>query len=106
MGKGIARPVSPLTLYAAAVLQNAIRTAQAKGQTAKTDITIGAEDTVSLHLSVRNTLQLNPNAAYVIIDVLGGIDRSVTLYIAKSRAKHLSFLSRSGLLDIKRKDSC
>ncbi|KAF4345876.1 polyketide synthase [Fusarium beomiforme] len=98
-GKGMIRPVYPLTLHAATDLQDAIRTAQEKGQIGKTIITIGPEDTLPVHPSVRHTLQLNPGAAYVIVGGLGGIGRSAALHMAKSGAKHLAFLSRSGASD-------
>ncbi|PNP80413.1 hypothetical protein FNYG_06012 [Fusarium nygamai] len=99
IAKGVFKPVFPLTHDTATNLPNAIHAAKTKGQTGKTVITIGPEDTVSVHPSVRNTLRLNPNATYILVGGLGGIGRSVALHMAKSGAKHLAFLSRSGASD-------
>lgn len=99
MSEGTIGPVSPLTIFTSTHLQDAFRSVGTKGGTGKTVITMGQDDMITVHPSVVNTLQLNPSAAYVIVGGLGGIGRSVALHMAKSGARHLILLSRSGASD-------
>ncbi|KAL2061047.1 hypothetical protein VTL71DRAFT_9099 [Oculimacula yallundae] len=41
-------------------------------------------------------LQLSPDATYVLVGGLGGLGRSLAVFMVKHGAKHLAFLSRSG----------
>lgn len=48
-------------------------------------------------ISTASTVSFRPDAAYLIVGGLGGIGRAVANWLVESGARHLVFLSRSGV---------
>ncbi|KAG4435104.1 hypothetical protein IFR05_009413 [Cadophora sp. M221] len=86
------RPINVLPL---ADISSAFREAQ-KRTHGKVVLKMNDADLVSVVPRDSHPLQLSPDATYVLVGGLGGLGRSLAMFMVQHGAKHLAFLSRSG----------
>lgn len=86
------RPVNVISL---ADISGALRDAQ-KRTHGKVVVKFSDNDLVPVVPRELHPLQLSPHATYVLVGGLGGLGRSLAIFMVKNGAKHLAFFSRSG----------
>ncbi|KAH7313034.1 beta-ketoacyl synthase domain-containing protein [Rhexocercosporidium sp. MPI-PUGE-AT-0058] len=93
-GKSIkeSRPISVLPLVD---ISSAFQEAQ-KRTHGKVVLKINDDDLVPVVPRESHPLQLSPDSTYVLVGGLGGLGRSLAIFMVKHGAKHLAFFSRSG----------
>ncbi|CZT43607.1 related to polyketide synthase [Rhynchosporium secalis] len=67
-------------------------------------VNISDSDLVRVVPRDSHPLQLSPDATYVLVGGLGGLGRSLAVFMVKHGARHLAFLSRSGAVSERQKD--
>ncbi|KAI1297499.1 hypothetical protein F5Y03DRAFT_398536 [Xylaria venustula] len=93
---GALKPAQPIRVFDAADIQSAIRTMQ-KGQHIGKLVVRIPEDYSKLAASpARQSFNLRADASYLLVGGLGGIGRSITMWMVEHGAKHFIFISRSG----------
>jgi hypothetical protein len=95
--KGIIRAPVPLTVYPIQQHREALRLMQAGKHRGKLVLSYEGWDEVPVLSRPREMLQQDPSATYLLVGGLGGLGRSLASMVARSGARHLSFLSRSGM---------
>lgn len=63
----------------------------------KTVLTLDEKSEIPIHASSRHPLTLDANASYVLVGGMGGLGRSLARLLVRHGARHLIFISRSGL---------
>ncbi|GAP88125.1 putative polyketide synthase [Rosellinia necatrix] len=93
---GVLKPIQPIRVFDAADIEPAIRTMQ-KGQHIGKLVVRIPEDTSSIGASpARQKLTLRADASYLLVGGLGGLGRSIAMWMVENGAKNLIFISRSG----------
>lgn len=101
VSRGVTRPVSPCRVFPVAEVQDAFRLMQTGRHTGK--ILLSWSDDCKVPVAPPNPFRelesrtLRPDATYLLVGGLGGIGRSLATLLASLGAKHLCFVSRSGL---------
>ncbi|KAL8992696.1 MAG: hypothetical protein Q9169_006904 [Polycauliona sp. 2 TL-2023] len=93
--QGHIKPISPIKVYQAAQVEDAMRYMQ-KGQHIG-KIVVGMPEKAS-ELAATPTakkLSLRPDVSYLFVGGLGGLGRSIASWLVENGARHLVFLSRS-----------
>lgn len=99
--RGVTKPVSSRRVFSISEVQEAFRLMQTGRHTGK--ILLSWSDDCVVPVPQSNPFQaletnmLKPDATYLLVGGLGGIGRSIATLLANLGAKHLCFLSRSGL---------
>lgn len=95
---GELKAVKPITVFDYANIEQAFRTVQEDQTDGKVVLRLTEESMVPALLRNTNPLKLNPDVTYVLAGGLGGIGRSLAIYLADHGAGNLAFLSRTGKL--------
>jgi NAD(P)-dependent dehydrogenase (short-subunit alcohol dehydrogenase family) len=94
---GTIEPASPMTLYDYSDFITGFRAMHDGNHMGKIVFEVTPKSTVSVAVPrTRDTLNLDPRGAYVIVGGLGGLGRGMASYLAERGAKYLVLLSRSG----------
>jgi len=99
MGKGLVKPISPITIFPIANVESAFRTLQGGKIMGKIVIVPRADDQVRAVPSKTPNNILQANATYVIIGGTGGLGRSMSRWMIEKGARNIVLLSRSGKSD-------
>ena len=95
--RGIGRPISPITAHPISDVAQAFRLIQTDKHMGEVTLTWSDESVVPVVQRNRaNSLQLDPNAAYLLVGGLGGLGRSLSTMLVELGARKLFFISRSG----------
>ncbi|KAI1828708.1 hypothetical protein F4861DRAFT_535124 [Xylaria intraflava] len=93
---GAIKPIRPIRVFDAVDIETAIRTMQ-KGQHIGKLVVRIPEDTSSIVASpARKELSLRADASYLLVGGLGGLGRSIAMWMVDNGAKNFIFISRSG----------
>ncbi|KAK4120691.1 PKSKA1 [Parathielavia appendiculata] len=98
---GHIKPINPIHRFSWAEIPAAIRFLRAGKHTGKIVLSDGGLD-AKVEVPVRkapNQLKLRKDGCYLIVGGLRGLCGSLAVYLAKSGAKHLAVMSRSGYAD-------
>lgn len=88
-------PISPMTIYSFSQIPDAIRYMRSGEHMGK--IVISDDEDIEVPIrAAPNTLSLDSEAAYLIVGGLKGLCGSLAVYLARSGARHLIIMSRSG----------
>ncbi|KAL2060742.1 hypothetical protein VTL71DRAFT_9384 [Oculimacula yallundae] len=99
MGKGLVRPISPITIFPISKVESAFRTLQGGKIMGKIVIVPQPDDQVrAVPCKTPNNL-LQGDATYVIIGGTGGLGRSMSRWMIEKGARNIVLLSRSGKSD-------
>jgi len=93
---GALRPIRPIRVFDAVDIESAIRTMQKGQHIGKLVVRIPENVSDIKAKPVRQGVSLRGNAAYLLVGGLGGLGRSIAMWMVENGAKHLIFLSRSG----------
>lgn len=93
--EGSIKLVSPLSIKHPADLNEAFRALSTQRDDHKIVMSYNPDDNVTYH-EVRKSLQFSSNATYLLVGCLGGLGRSLAMWMIERGARHLAFLSRSG----------
>lgn len=93
---GALKPIQPIRVFDAADIEPAIRTMQ-KGQHIGKLVVRIPEDASTIAASpARQGPSLRADASYLLVGGLGGLGRSIAMWMVEKGAKNFIFLSRSG----------
>lgn len=94
---GVLRPPYPMTTYPVGQVEDAFRAMLQGKHRGKMmlSFTEGNPEAPVLSKS-KDSLKLDPNAAYLFVGGLGGLGRSLAMEFVASGARHIAFVSRSG----------
>ncbi|KAH9989423.1 acyl transferase domain-containing protein [Xylariaceae sp. FL0662B] len=93
---GALKPIRPIRVFDAADIESAIRTMQ-KGQHIGKLIVRMPKDASSINAQpARPDFSFRSDASYLLVGGLGGLGRSIAIWMVEHGAKHFIFLSRSG----------
>ncbi|KAH8166023.1 hypothetical protein CIB48_g2204 [Xylaria polymorpha] len=93
---GVLKPIQPIRVFDAAEIETAIRTMQ-KGQHIGKLVVRIPEDASTIAASpARQGFSLRADASYLLVGGLGGLGRSIAMWMVENGAKYFIFLSRSG----------
>ncbi|KAJ3519981.1 hypothetical protein NM208_g13910 [Fusarium decemcellulare] len=87
-------PIDPITSFPISDITKAFRLMQTGKHTGKVVVSTGTQDMVSVQHH-RKTVQLSPNASYLLVGGLGGIGRCIASWLVQVGAKSIILLSRS-----------
>lgn len=97
VGDGILRTPSPTTVYPLHQVEDVFRIMQQGRHRGKMVLSFTQDQARAPVLCLaKDSLQLDPEATYLIVGGLGGLGRSLALEFVASGARHLAFISRSG----------
>ncbi|CZS97698.1 related to polyketide synthase [Rhynchosporium agropyri] len=99
MGKGLVKPISPITVFPISKVESAFRTLQGGKIMGKIVIVPRPDDQVRAVPSKTPNNLLQANATYVIIGGTGGLGRSMSRWMIEKGARNIVLLSRSGKAD-------
>ena len=88
-------PINPMTVFSFSQIPDAMRYMRSGEHMGKIVISDNADVQVPIR-AARNTLSLNPEAAYLVVGGLKGLCGSLAVSLARSGARHLIIMSRSG----------
>ncbi|KAE8386092.1 hypothetical protein BDV23DRAFT_187650 [Aspergillus alliaceus] len=88
--------IDPITTFPVSQIEDAFRMMQAGKHLGKLIITTSPTDLVKALPKREETLQLRPDASYLLVGGLGGLGRATSVWMAEHGAKNLIFVSRSG----------
>lgn len=96
--EGKLKPIQPITVFKAEEIAKAVRYMQTGQHMGKIVIQI-SDDPSTLPVSKvqDGTVCLRPDVSYLLVGGFGGIGRAVARWMVEKGARHLVFLSRSGL---------
>ena len=94
--QGNIQPIRPKTCFDATQVEDAFRLMQKGQHIGKLVIRVPAEHSLLPARKVRSSLALRSDASYLLVGGLGGLGRSVSIWLAEHGARNLIFLSRSG----------
>ncbi|PGH26935.1 hypothetical protein AJ80_01317 [Polytolypa hystricis UAMH7299] len=89
--------INALNVLDASMIGKAYSLAQDEETIGKVVVSFGQKDQILIAPSATNPLLLDRNASYVLAGGLGGLGRSLARLLADNGARHLVFISRSGL---------
>jgi hypothetical protein len=93
--EGKIKPIHPIKVFEGVQVEDAFRYMQKGSHIGKIVVTM-PEDQRSLEVSCnQEKLHLRSDASYLLVGGLGGLGRSVAIWMAENGAKNLLFLSRS-----------
>ena len=98
LGRGILKPVTPITVYPLSEMETAFRLMQVGKHRGKIALSWGGDDVVpqmNTHLP-GPPASVDPAASYLLVGGLGGLGRSLASLLVNLGARHLTFISRSG----------
>jgi NADPH:quinone reductase-like Zn-dependent oxidoreductase len=95
MAAGLARPISPITVFPISEVETAFRTLQSGKIMGKIVIVPQPGDQVKA-VPAKTKQLLRPDSTYVIIGGTGGLGRSMTRWMITKGARHIVLVSRSG----------
>lgn len=95
ISKGLAKPISPITVFPISDIENAFRTLQSGKIMGKIVIVPGSDDQVKA-LPAKTKELLRADSTYVIIGGTGGLGRSMTRWMIQKGARHILLVSQSG----------
>ena len=95
MAKGLARPISPITIFPISDVEVAFRTLQSGKIMGKIVIVPRPDDQVKA-VPAKTKLLLQPDCTYIIIGGTGGLGRSMTRWMIGKGAKYIVLVSRTG----------
>ncbi|PVH83915.1 putative polyketide synthase [Cadophora sp. DSE1049] len=99
MGKGLVKPISPITIFPIANVESAFRTLQGGKIMGKIVIVPRADGQVRAVPSKTPNNLLQADATYLIIGGTGGLGRSMSRWMIEKGAGNIVLLSRSGKTD-------
>ena len=88
--------IKPTTVYKYSEIEQAFRLMQQGKHMGKIVLKVDPDDLVPVIPRNPHPLTLDSNATYVLVGGLGGIGRALAEHLARSGAKHIAFISRSG----------
>ncbi|GLA38616.1 putative PKS/NRPS-like protein biosynthetic cluster [Aspergillus niger] len=91
---GHIKPIRPVTIYEAAKVTDAFRYMQQGSHMGKILIRMPS-DPMELAPTSQPPVSFSPNKSYLLVGGLGGVGRSVALWMVQRGARHLVILSRS-----------
>ena len=94
--QGDIQPIQPTTCFDAAQVEHAFRSLQKGHHIGKLVVRIPADHSLLATAKARGSFSLRPDASYLLVGGLGGLGRSVSIWLAEHGARNLIFLSRSG----------
>ncbi|KAK1579370.1 reducing type I polyketide synthase [Colletotrichum navitas] len=96
------KPINPIHIFSFTDVANAVRYLRAGKHIGKVVISDGPEPKISVPVRrAPKILRFRDNATYLIVGGLRGLCGALAVYLAKSGAKHLAVISRSGHTDEK-----
>ncbi|KAJ4302895.1 Mycolipanoate synthase [Kalmusia sp. IMI 367209] len=93
-GKGFVKPITPLTTFDAANVQEAFKHLQGESQMGKVVVKFSTDVTLPLAPTVPQA-EFRGDATYVLVGGLGGLGKAIAQWMVQHGAKNLMFLSRS-----------
>ncbi|KAK4059825.1 uncharacterized protein Triagg1_10981 [Trichoderma aggressivum f. europaeum] len=94
--QGFLKPITPLTVYPASRVEDAMRLMQAGKHLGKIALSYSPQDVVPMLYNPNTAVKVDPDKTYLIAGGLGGIGRSLAALLIECGAQHLAFVSRSG----------
>ncbi|ORX86872.1 KR-domain-containing protein [Basidiobolus meristosporus CBS 931.73] len=94
---GSIREVSPITIYDFSNIESAFRFMQAGKHIGKIVLTPKKEDMVKVRVPPRKKCSFREDRTYLLVGCLGGLGRSLSMWMRKNGAKYFLFLNRSGV---------
>ncbi|KAJ8131128.1 hypothetical protein O1611_g2501 [Lasiodiplodia mahajangana] len=88
--------INPTEVYSYSEMEKAFEMVGRTGLVGKIVLRARPEDLVPVIPRNSNFVHLDGNATYVLVGGLGGIGRSLALFLAQHGAEHIAFISRSG----------
>lgn len=95
ISKGLARPISPITIFPISDVETAFRTLQS-GKTMGKIVVVPHPDDQVKAVPAKTKQLLLPDSTYIIIGGTGGLGRSITQWMIEKGARHIVLISRSG----------
>ena len=89
--------IRPIKVYKWSEMEEAFRTVQQAEHVGKMVFKVGPDDRVPV-IPRQVSVKLDGDATYVVAGGLGGIGRSIVIWLAELGAKHVAIISRSGIL--------
>ncbi|KAF7879091.1 hypothetical protein EAF04_000291 [Stromatinia cepivora] len=86
----------PLHVYKISEIEKAFRFMQSGKNSGKIVIDMDEAEKIPVVLTTRPTYNFDADASYIVTGGLGGLGRSISLWLADRGVKHLILLSRSG----------
>lgn len=96
--------VRPIVVHDLSDVETVFRDMQRGTHIGKLVLRVTSESRVPVTPRKPAPLRLNPNATYLLVGGLGGLGRAQAIYMAEHGARHLAFVSRSGLARQEAKD--
>ena len=100
MSKGLAKPISPITIFPISDIENAFRTLQS-GKIMGKIVIVPCPNNQVKALPAKTTELLRADSTYVIIGGTGGLGRGMTRWMIQKGARHIVLVSRSGKASVK-----
>ncbi|KAF5703239.1 polyketide synthase [Fusarium globosum] len=97
--QGKLRPLRPITPFPASDAKKAFRYLQDGQHIGKVVLEMPIDSSEPEAKVATQTIQFNPLASYFLVGGLGGLGRALAVWLVERGAKHLVFLSRSGMTD-------
>jgi hypothetical protein len=100
--EGVLGPIVPSTVYSASQAAEAFRHFEDAGHIGKVVVTIPSKSSLNAAPLVRR-IAFNANASYLLTGGVGGLGRTIAIWMVEYGARNLTFLSRSaGISSISR----
>lgn len=93
---GALKPIRPIRVFEAADVESAIRTMQKGEHIGKLVVRIPEDASEIVAKPARRGVSFRTDASYLLVGGLGGLGRSIAMWMVEQGARHLIFLSRSG----------
>ncbi|SCO58404.1 polyketide synthase [Fusarium fujikuroi] len=97
--QGKLRPLRPITPFPASDAKKAFRYLQDGQHIGKVVLEMPIDASDPEAKVATQTIQFDPLASYFLVGGLGGLGRALAVWLVERGAKHLLFLSRSGMTD-------
>ncbi|KAH7240057.1 polyketide synthase [Fusarium redolens] len=99
--QGKLRAIKPVTSFAASDAKKAFRYLQDGQHMGKVALDMPTDSSKLEAKTATQGIRFNPLASYFLVGGLGGLGRALAVWLVERGAKHLVFLSRSGMADDK-----
>ncbi|KAI2635455.1 acyl transferase domain-containing protein [Xylaria nigripes] len=93
---GALKPIQPIRVFDAADIESAIRTMQKGQHMGKLVVRIPEDASSIIARPAHQGFSFRADASYLLVGGLGGLGRSIAMWMVEYGAKHFIFLSRSG----------
>ncbi|KAI1141492.1 putative polyketide synthase [Hypoxylon sp. FL0543] len=93
---GIIGPIDRITTFDISRLESALSSFSKGQHTGKLVVTFDNPETRLKIERIDTRMSFDPNAAYILVGCLGGLGRSLAVWMFERGARHLTFLSRTG----------